>query len=135
MTYEEFRTKCDELELTNYQVAEMSGVSKATLSQWKNGNTKPSSKTIKRLEFFIENYDPKGPDFRVVEKDIKERGRIMNETHIYAKNLWIDSLTVMLNNGKPVLLTDKQVYELRKNMEIYANAWLTANKVIGPEEL
>lgn len=131
MTYEEFRKKCDFYGLTNYQVSEYSGVSKATLSQWKNGNSQPSSKTMKRLEYFIETYDPKKPDYKIVEVPYKDRDALMGiDSPKFGKTMWIDNIVVSLNKGNPITITERQYADFRKNLEIYADSWLKAHQII-----
>lgn len=131
MTYDEFRQKCDNLGLTNYQVSEYSGISKATLSQWKNGNSKPSLKTIKRLEAFLNNFDTELINYYV---SYPAKTHIATEyaMQIAAKKekIWIESFGIRINDGHPVELTEIQFSELRKNTEIFANTWLKYNKLI-----
>lgn len=57
MTYEEYCNLRDSCGLTDYAVAKMAQVSRSALSQWKNGNSKPSKHTQERLDrFFSSDY-------------------------------------------------------------------------------
>jgi transcriptional regulator with XRE-family HTH domain len=57
MTYEEYCKLRDSYGLTDYAVASLSEVSRATLSQWKNGRSKPSKSTINKIKRLFENYE------------------------------------------------------------------------------
>ena len=58
MNYEEYCEKRDALGLTDHAIANYSKISKSTFSQWKNGKLKPSERTMNKLKFFFDNYDP-----------------------------------------------------------------------------
>ena len=119
MTYEEFEKLRDERNMTNYQVAIATGVSKATLSQWKNGNSVPSAKTNKRLEsFFSENVDA------VYAYTLKDCTTSKNS------NYRIESYTVNLNNQVPVELSEPEYAELKIASEAFAYTWLKMHKKI-----
>ena len=56
MTYEEYCKLRDSYGLTDYAVSSLSEVSRATLSQWKNGRSKPSKSTINKIKRLFEGY-------------------------------------------------------------------------------
>lgn len=58
--YETFKRLLEERNLTSYQVSKETGISQATLSDWKLGKSKPKAdKLIKLAKFFdvpLENF-------------------------------------------------------------------------------
>ena len=141
MTYEEYCQKRDSLGLTDYTVSKYSAISRATLSQWKNGNTTPSETTMKRLKFFLGKYDPAQdyPDayFGVMyeickRKAAKPVAMEKNPSPLpmpedpaiipIPKVFNIDSVSVYLQ--EPVELSERQYQELVRGTEAYVISWL-----------
>ena len=128
MTYEEYCSMRDTLNLSDHAVANYSGVSKATLSQWKNGKLEPSKRTKYRLEEFFETYDPNRPDY-LIAAHIKPKEN--NIPAFSTPKLWIESFGVRINDGHPGEMTDRQFDELRKSTEAFAQTWLRIHKIIS----
>lgn len=132
MTYDEYNEMRTTLDLTDYAVSQLTGVSKATLSQWKNGKLKPSKRLVNKLEFFFENYDPKKPwDFYITMPNKARTTTEYSRPEIIKETFWVESFGVKVNNGVAVELTERQYDELKKNTEIFADTWLKANKIIN----
>lgn len=47
--YEKYSKRRDELGLTDYKVAQMAGISKSTLSDWKNGKCTPNAENRAKI--------------------------------------------------------------------------------------
>ncbi len=129
MTYDEYCKKRDAKDLTDNAVAQLSGVSKSTISLWKNGKISPSKKTIKRLELFFEVYDPSAETYTV--KDIMPDFDILaQDSEPIKQTFWIESFNVRINDGRPLELTERQFNELRSATEIFAETWLRTKGLI-----
>ena len=51
--YEKYEALRNERKLTNYQVSEGTGISQATLSEWKNGKYTPKLDKLKKIANFF----------------------------------------------------------------------------------
>lgn len=140
MTYEEYEKLRDEHGMTNYQVAALANISRATLSQWKNGNAVPGDRTIKRLQdFFNGNYPPV---YKTIREPIKNAHEKVNANasgnseriDIIRPMYCIDSYMVRLDYPEPIELSEKEYKELKKASEAFAYAWLLSHRKIKPEE-
>ena len=65
MTYEEYCKLRDSRGLTDYAVARQAHVSRSSLSQWKNGISKPTKRTIMLLQNFFNDHK----ELQVVEPE------------------------------------------------------------------
>ncbi len=149
MTYEEYSIKRDKLGLTDYAVSALTRVSKATLSQWKNGNTKPSQNTLQRLNYLLNHYDPNEsyPEnyFVLGSPAVKAHApadkippsasgaiRFEPQADIYKQPpLRIDGYYVNILRDMPIELSEKDYKELKKATEAYALAWLQTHGKIN----
>lgn len=148
MTYEEYRQKCDKLGVTDYAVATYTGISRATLSQWKNGNTKPSLNTMKRIVFFLENFKI-GIDYPAdyfincgSHELFYENSKTFNSSGspsmdstddikpIKEPPFQLEGYYVDLRECGPVLLSAKDLKDLKKATEAFAMSWLMVHKLI-----
>lgn len=141
MTYEEYCMKRDSFGLTDYSVSKYTAISRATLSQWKNGNSSPSETTQKRLIHFFAHYDPTRdyPDnyFGVLYEMQKRKALkpvqsaalasplpMPDDPAIYPipKIFNVDSLSVYFHD--PVELSERKYQELVRSTEAYVETWL-----------
>lgn len=130
MTYEEFREKCDKLRLTDYAVSKLTGVSKATISQWKNGNTKLSDSVRNKINYLLENYDP-DKYFQMPPYLSDEPWSSLSTNNEPSKPVVrFDSYTVMLDDGIPIEITVDDYKKLKSDTAIYAHAWLKAHGIL-----
>lgn len=112
MTYEEYAEMRDKLGLSDYAVSQITHVSRAVLSQWKNGRTSPSKATIERLRklFNDENHATDITDF------IKARPNITD-------------YVVDLGEGRPPVHISVEDYrELNDAVHMFIYAWLMAKR-------
>lgn len=146
MNYSEYSKKRDELGLTDYAVSALTRVSKATLSQWKNGNSSPSLNTLKRINYLLKNYDPNNsyPEnyFILGSPAIKAHtnpddfpptasGTLRFDNHIDIPDyqpFLINGYFVELRTPKPIEFTTAEYKELRQASEAFALAWLRIHK-------
>ena len=128
MTYEEYCEKRDGMGLTDNAVASLSGVSKSTLSQWKNGKLTPSKRTIARLMSFISTYDPTTMDLYNIGSEPSMT--IYPKTPFYNPTCWVESFGVRVNHGHPIKLTNDQFDELRQAAEIFVDTYLRIKGIL-----
>lgn len=112
MTYEEYARMRDKMGLTDYAVSNLTNVSRAVFTQWKNGKTKPSKATIERLSslFDLEDIPPYG-------KEIKD----ISKYYDYAVKD-IDGVTY-------VQLTPKEESELKSAIRAFIYGWMMAKRI------
>lgn len=127
MTYEEYQSKITELGLSSYTVSQLSGVSKAVLSQWKNGKTQPSRATQNKLQSFFNSYEPAMP-YAYTGQNIVIDENYINQ--LAGEVLHITSYGLQLDDGKRIELTKQQYNDLQKNIKIFIYAWLKANDIL-----
>lgn len=131
MTYEEYEKKITELGLSSYAVSELSGVSKAVLSQWKNGKTQPNRTTINKLQLFFDNYDPEKPNdyinqIQTIKFDIEEDPANNMENQMLRFSIYY----LLLKYGsKKVSLSEQQYKDLQRGLRAFISAWLQSNDV------
>lgn len=146
MTYEEYSKKRDALGLTDYAVSALTRISRATLSQWKNGNTSPSHNTCQRLNYLFNHYDPResypenyfvigspaiGPFTPANEIPSTAKGTVRFPLDIKDEPpLRIDGYYINILGGKPVELSESEYAELKKSTEAFALAWLQSHGII-----
>lgn len=114
MEYEKYVERRNSMCLSDYQVSKMTGVSRATLSQWKNGNSIPSKATIERLEKLFseqsnENITASTGGFS--EKDLLPTSYIVN-----------------LGDGNKIELTKDEYTDLQRAIKAYIKVWLETKK-------
>lgn len=125
MTYEEFVEMRDNLGLSNNQVARISGVSTATLSQWKKGVYEPKPNTLAKIQNALSNRDDKAVDYVLKTNAgdvVLETSHIRPIPHKYYLDVFSIALPV------PVELSDNEFTELRKATEVFAESWLKGHK-------
>jgi transcriptional regulator with XRE-family HTH domain len=110
--YEKFEQLLQERNVTPYRVAKETGISTATLSDWKNGKSEPKKDKIKKIAeyfdvpitLFYEDDKPNDtrPDFMLV----KENGSYLIETVAAHKEEgdWTQEELKMLEEYKKLLL-------------------------------
>lgn len=127
MTYEEYVEQRDMLGLTNNQVARLSGVSTATLSQWKKGVYEPKRSTLAKILNVLDNYDPKLETDYLVQKDNLNLFIDKDKTYREIRpRFQIDMYSVKL--PIPIDLSEHDFNELRKATEAFAESWLRVHK-------
>lgn len=148
MTYEEYSQKRDKLGVTDYAVATFTGISRATLSQWKNGNTKPSLNTMKRIVFFLENFKI-GIDYPAdyfincgSQELLLENRKTFSQSNAPSSDalddikpikeppFQLEGYYVDLHECGQVLLSPKDFKDLKKATEAFAMSWLMVHKLI-----
>ena len=73
--YERYKKLLDEKGLKNSDVSRGTGVSNMTLSDWKNGKSKPKTENIVKIANFLDTT----VEYLTVGKDNKEEARIVEE--------------------------------------------------------
>ena len=152
MEYHEFEALRNSLGLTNGQVAKYSGVSTATLSQWKKGVYKPKERTLAKIEDMFISFgalelnpitDSNGnrignigrfsPVIRSdinLDKDIRNYEFIQTmDTSTVKQTYTIDSVTSAFE--RPVELSEYQYKELKKASEAFIDSWLRIHKKLN----
>lgn len=77
--YEIFEQLLQKRGMSSYEVSKLSGVSQATLSDWKNGKSTPRNKTLKKIAdilgvsvaYLLGEEKEKTPDTNVSEVDLR----------------------------------------------------------------
>jgi transcriptional regulator with XRE-family HTH domain len=77
--YEIFEQLLQKRGMSSYEVSKLSGVSQATLSDWKNGKSTPRNKTLKKIAdilgvsvaYLLGEEKEKTPDTKVSEVDLR----------------------------------------------------------------
>lgn len=134
MTYQDYCQKRDKIGLSDHAIAKYTKISRSTFTQWKNGRLTPSERTMNKLKYFFDNYDPEhyfDADYIMSlsnGKQIEIETQSKRKTNSNQNSIYIDSITIPLNNGIPVELTKSEIIELKKYASIIAEAWLTINK-------
>lgn len=134
MNYEEYCEKRDALGLTDHAIANYSKISKSTFSQWKNGKLKPSERTMNKLKFFFDNYDPDHYYESAVDyycEIDKNTTLTIEPASKRSKMIYVDSFTIQLNNGMPLAIPEDKFIELKKYAAIFTEAWLRSNNLLG----
>ena len=148
MTYKEYEEKRTLLGLTNGQVSKLSGVSSATLSQWKNGVYEPKRQTLAKIKHLLDTYNPDMEidyysihnDGSLVHHAMKASAYLQNPTPLplpmpkdaemeiqkIPKLFTIDSVSVYLN--RPMQLSERQYQELVRSTEAFIDSWIKLHK-------
>lgn len=121
MTYEEYCNLRDSYNLTDYAVAGLARISRSTLSQWKNGKTKPTQSTLERLDRFFRNYRSPDPDLYFEDGMLRQRsfGRIMSPS--------VTSYYIKLMDGTTISLSADEYNSLQKAVDAFTYAWIKSN--------
>lgn len=140
MTYAEYSKIRDDLGVTDYAVSTYTGISRATLSQWKNGKTTPSRNTMNQLIFFLDTFKKKVSDYNV---DISIDKLKTADAQTVGNNLLVEDFNIRTNpplridgyyvslKCPPVELTEKEYEELKMTTEAFAITWLKIhNKIV-----
>lgn len=81
--YERYKKLLDEKGLKNSDVSRGTGVSNMTLSDWKNGKSKPKTENIVKIANFLDTT----VEYLTVGKDNKEEARIDVELSVQPKEI------------------------------------------------
>ena len=81
--YERYKKLLDEKGLKNSDVSRGTGVSNMTLSDWKNGKSKPKTENIVKIANFLDTT----VEYLTVGKDNKEEARIDVELSVQDKEI------------------------------------------------
>jgi transcriptional regulator with XRE-family HTH domain len=120
MTYEEYCKLRDSRGLTDYAVANQANVSRSSLSQWKNGASKPSKRTIMLLQNFFN-------DHKELEVFKPDKAIAFPERPIFGS---ITGYVVDLGKGLSVEITPQEYKELSEAIDIFIKTWVRARKKI-----
>lgn len=107
MTYEEYATLRNNHDLTDYQVAKMTGVPRSCLSQWKTGKHVLSERHVERIEKLFSETPESNPVFP----------KLINA-------MPITSYQVDLGGGSYVSLDEQQYDELHTAVIAFVNSWV-----------
>lgn len=125
MTYEEYSSMRDELGLSDYAVSNGASVSRASLSQWKNGNTKPSKNTIERLQTYFQLCkDLPSVDLKELSLKEKTKNNSVSVGDLIDAVPKIESYFVTMSDGTQIELETKEYNELNLAIKAYADTWL-----------
>lgn len=141
MTYEEYCEKRDALGLSDYYISKLTKISRATFSQWKNGKTYLTDTTIKRLNYFFDNYEPDKiyaegyfsvpfPPKKMVAAPHLKSLPFPPEFDDYENSdltFRINSFNVDIPSQIPVELTSKEFRDLKEATQVYAHVWLKSH--------
>ena len=123
MTYEDYCALRDKYNLSDYAVSKLTGVSRATLSQWKKGNSKPSKANTERLSRYFEKFD----DLKNNPLSDQERGVLFDEirrlTFQNMINAEAKAYFLTLKDGTEIEITQEDYDELHRGIDAYIAAW------------
>lgn len=127
MTYEEYCKARDSYGLTDYAVAKLAKVSRSALSQWKNGLSKPSKRTMNHLELFFSSNKAMNShlDYDYVIDNPDYPG---DPSHAYIITPQIDGYTLKMNDGSACRVTAQEYQELKAAIDIFAKTWIQTRK-------
>ena len=118
MTYEEYCNLRDSYNLTDYGVSKLTGISRSSLSQWKNGNSEPSRATQERLERFFSAYPSRRESgFSnpvLIETNMKAIGPSPTVAYYFIK----------LMDGTTVRLSSEEYKKLQEAIDAFTYAWI-----------
>lgn len=98
--YEIFEQLCQKHNLTSYKVSKLANVTQTALSNWKNGKSEPSAKTLQKLADFFEV----SVDYLLTGEENKSEAS--NLTRRDTKEI-----TEMLNNMEDLLKQDGLMFD------------------------
>lgn len=133
MTYEEYCKLRDSYGLTDYAVASLSEVSRATLSQWKNGRSKPSKSTINKIKRLFQNYETplakpaRGTAMFRTDYVYSPADFSGNEIHLEL-NPEINTISIKLYDGSSCDLTLAEYRQLTFAINAFIYAWIKDKK-------
>lgn len=84
--YEIFEQLCQKHNLTSYKVSKMANVTQTALSNWKNGKSEPSAKTLQKLadffnvsvDYLLTGEEPNKETSNLTRRDTKEITEMLN---------------------------------------------------------
>lgn len=91
--YEIFEQLCQKHNLTSYKVSKMANVTQTALSNWKNGKSEPSAKTLQKLadffnvsvDYLLTGEEPKQEPSLLTRRDKKQIEEILSDTESLLK--------------------------------------------------
>lgn len=98
--YEIFEQLCQKHNLTSYKVSKMANVTQTALSNWRNGKSEPSAKTLQKLA-----------DFFNVSVDYLLTGEEPNKVTSTLTRRDTKEITEMLNNMEDLLKQDGLMFD------------------------
>lgn len=142
MTYEEYCKQRDHYGLTDYAVSNLSEVSRATLSQWKNGRSKPSKSTINKIKRVFSNCEN-----TAVNRPFGSGGMLEYTSKLAGKQIIpakseldmhpeVMKMIIRLNDGTAYLISMDEYDQLQNSVNAFTHAWLKEKKImaIDPED-
>lgn len=118
MTYEEYCKLRDSRGLTDYAVAHQANVSRSSLSQWKNGASKPSKRTIMLLKNFFDNNQA------LLSID-PGKTIAYSDRHIFSS---ISGYVIDIGDGSNIEISPQEFKELSEAVDIFVRTWVLARK-------
>lgn len=134
MTYEEYCNQRDSYGLTDYAISSMSEVSRATLSQWKKGRSKPSKSTInkiKRVFAYYESLENENPGrFEMIKRITAYSGSplvpVKTELDVQPE---VTKLFIKLNDGSSYEISNEDYKQLSNAINAFTYAWLKEKNI------
>lgn len=131
-TYQNYSYYRDKKQLSDYQVSQLSGVTRSTISDWKHGRHQPQMKTLQKIADFLDvdvnAFYNSPPDILVQAPDgtamIVEAARpqpLFSRTTMYG---------VKLADGRYIELPAQLYEDLQTAIDIYIESWLKSKKLI-----
>lgn len=142
-SYQNYLYYRNKLGLSDYQVANKTGISKSTFSDWKNGRHHPQTKTLKKIADLLGvdvnafyNTAPKYFTYQVPEEDIPNTQKMLQEARFhYNVNFatvhdHVIQYTIQLTDGTSISLAQEEYKELQNAVAIFIDAWVRNKKAI-----
>lgn len=98
--YEIFEQLCQKHNLSSYKVSKLANVTQTALSNWKNGKSEPSAKTLQKLA-----------DFFNVSVDYLLTGEEQNKDSFYLTRRDTREITTMLDDMEQLLKQDGLMFD------------------------
>ena len=123
--------------LSDYQLAQIAGVSRSILSDWKNGKHYPHNKNLKKIADALgvtvnDFYVTPNTDY-VIKADGQPIAVVESNGTVNVASLSnrITAYSAMLLSGEVVTLTADEYKELQTAIDIYIDSWVRSKKATG----
>lgn len=129
--------------LSDYQVANQTGISKSVFSDWKNGKHHPQTKTLKKIADLLgidvnafynsvpkDYYQPLPPDSVPGTQRMLQEAKFKYNTSFSAVHDRVIEYNIKMTDGSSVLLTQDEYQELQDATSIFIDTWVRNKKKI-----
>lgn len=134
-TYHNYAYYRDQKKLSDYQISQLTGVTRSTISDWKHGRHQPQTKTLKKIADFlgieVNAFYNTVPDF-IAYPDEPSKSMILESNPVRPEALYSRTTMygVRLAGGKYIELSRECYEDLQSAIDIFIESWLKSKKLI-----